>query len=237
MTSTSTRAAMPKGPSNGAMISCTSSIGFALDVSTTCTRQRGGWRLGRRSDGTVRFAGLLRNRRRGFRRPTRQFLFQLLDRVRQPRERAPFWHLEGMHLGHDVALVFGQLRCEIDQLRVRIQPAAPKAVKISATTSSTRRDAANPTLDARDQRRKEKGEQRRKRQRNEQFASEIKRRDNERRQHHRPNADQRFSGGGFRFARGHGAGGRRENSYGGAFASKFTPAFATTRAGCRGPRV
>ena len=70
-------------------------------------------------------------------------------------------------------------------------------MKISATTTQHRRDAPDPALDARDQRREQKGEQRRQRERDEQLAREIKRRDDERRQRDGPDADERIRGGGF----------------------------------------
>ena len=121
-------------------------------------------------------------------------------------KRAAFRDLESAQLGSMFSLYSGSFVARSTSCRVSIQPAAPVAGEDQRHHEQHRRDAANPALDARDQRREQKGEQRRERERNEEIAREIERGDDEGRQRDRPDADERIGGGGFALGRLHSEG-------------------------------
>src|SRR6185295_10647699 len=132
-------------------------------------------RIRRRHDGGLGFAGLLRDDRGLGRRSTRQLLFQLVDRLREFRERPAFRSAKRVELLDDVALVFGQLRGEIDELPGKDIAGAAHGGEDERNDQQHRDNASEPAFQSRDQGRKEKGEQRGQRERNQQVAPEIKR--------------------------------------------------------------
>src|SRR4029453_8222810 len=86
----------------------------------------------------------------------------------------------------DVRLVIGKLRREVDQL-TRQQPAgAPEDAEEHRHDDQNSRDTSDPAFNVADQRCKQERQHRRERERNKQLASDVKNRDDERRQQNHP---------------------------------------------------
>ena len=77
---------------------------------------------------------------------------------------------------------------------MRTQPGAAQPGKNQGDDQQHRNDAAQPAFESRHQRRKEKGEQRGERERDEQVAPEIERGNDERRERNRPEPDESIGG-------------------------------------------
>ena len=143
------------------MMSCTSSIGLALDVSTICTGTAGGGGCGGEETAVSGLPGSCVMVGAAGAVPPGSSFFSSSTVSDSFVNAPPFGSLEGVHLGHDVLLVFGQLRRQIDQLPGEHPARRAEAGEDQRHHHQHRRDAANPALDARDQRREQKGEQRR----------------------------------------------------------------------------
>ena len=154
--------------------------------------RRGGGRGARRQR---RRLGLFCSRHRCLSRRlcARQIFFQLLDRLRDFREHAAARKLYRTQLGLNVFLIVRQLRREIDQLPGKHPARRPSRGENRRHDEKHRGDPTEPALDSRHQWRQEKGEQCRKRERNEEIARKIERGDDEGRQRDGPEADNRVS--------------------------------------------
>src|SRR6266496_2308777 len=140
-----TKNAVPSGPISGVIIVLMSSNGFALEVSITLTGVAGVRGCGGEATAVsglpdscviVGPEGV----------PPRQLLLQFVDRVKKFTECAPSLGLERMQLSSDVALVFGQLGRQIDQLPGDHPSCGADGCEQHYHCQQHRRDATEPPL-------------------------------------------------------------------------------------------
>ena len=183
MTSRMISAIVPSGPSTGSMMAFAISIGLSLVVLTTWTGS-GGLCLG---GNDLRLAGGFRHRRLipgGF-MPGISF-FKSLKVFESFGERPAARQFERLKLLLDVLFVIRKLGGEIHELPGENPACGPRKSKDQKRDDQHGRHSAHPALDARNQRGEEKGQQRRQRDGNQNFACKIKPRDDECRQRDRP---------------------------------------------------
>ena len=91
----------------------------------------------------------------------------------------------------DVRLVIGKLRREVDQLTRQQPTGAAEDAEEHRHDDQNSRDPSDPAFNVADQRCEQEGQHRRKRERNKQLASDVKNRDDERRQQNHPDSYER----------------------------------------------
>ena len=194
ITSTSTSAAVPSGPSNGVMIVCTSSNGLPFEVSTILTATVCGSGSGGDATAVSGLPGSFVMTGVSGADPPGSSCFSSSTVSESLVNVPPFGVRNAWSFWVMLPLYSGSFVARSTSCRVRIQPGAAQPGENQRHDQQHSNDAAQPALESRHQGRKEKGEQRGERERDEQVAPEIKRGNDERGERNRPKPDESIGG-------------------------------------------